>query len=193
MGFEGLAIVGAILVFVYFLIFTLAVTMYIFHSLGLYTLAKRRGIPNPGLAWVPVGNAWILGSLADQYMGYAERRETAYRKILLGLSIAAYGIGLLAGGLGGVRLPYLLSYSSRFQAFNMGGFIGIYLILWVVGVVFAVFRYIALYRLFKSCQPNNATLFLILSILISVTQPFILFAIRNKDDGMHRESQWNSL
>lgn len=36
---------------------------YILQSLGLYTVAKRRGINNPWLAWLPIGNVWILGSI----------------------------------------------------------------------------------------------------------------------------------
>ena len=49
------------------LIITIAicVVMYVFEALSLFTIAKRRGIPNYGLAWVPVGNMWIVGKLAD--------------------------------------------------------------------------------------------------------------------------------
>ena len=43
----------------------LGIVLYVFLSLSLYTLAKRRGILHPGLAWVPVcGARWIMGSLA---------------------------------------------------------------------------------------------------------------------------------
>ena len=37
---------------------------------------------------------------------------------------------------------------------------------------------------FKSCQPSSAVVYLILSIFFSVSLPFILFGIRNKDEGM---------
>lgn len=33
----------------------LSLVIYIFESLGFYTMAKRRGIHYPGLAWVPIG------------------------------------------------------------------------------------------------------------------------------------------
>ena len=45
----------------------ISIVFYIFSSIGLYTIAKRRGIPGAGWAWVPLGNLWILGSIADQY------------------------------------------------------------------------------------------------------------------------------
>lgn len=50
----------------------------------------------------------------------------------------------------------------------------------VFEILFVVFRYIALYRVFKIFSPDNATLFLVLSILFSVTEPFFLFALRNR-------------
>ena len=38
---------------------------HVFGALGLFALARRRGLSNPGLAWVPVANCWLLGLLAD--------------------------------------------------------------------------------------------------------------------------------
>ena len=59
--------ITSILVTILAVIGILAVITYIFSSLGSYTLAKRRGIRAPGLAWIPIGGVrWILGSLADQ-------------------------------------------------------------------------------------------------------------------------------
>jgi len=47
-----------------------------------------------------------------------------------------------------------------------------------------VIRYIAMYDLYTSCNPQNNVLFLVLSIFFTVTEPFFLFFIRNKDEGM---------
>ena len=53
-----------------------------------------------------------------------------------------------------------------------------------IAIAYAIFRYMALYDLFLSCDPQNAVLFLVLSIFVGVTRPFFLFACRNKDYGM---------
>ena len=45
-----------------FFVLVVGLVFYVFESIGLYTLAKRRGLQYPGLAWVPVANMWILGS-----------------------------------------------------------------------------------------------------------------------------------
>ncbi len=51
-------------------------------------------------------------------------------------------------------------------------------------VTASVFLYIDLYKVYQSCQPSNALLFLLLSIFVSISQPIILFLIRNKEEGM---------
>lgn len=54
----------------------------------------------------------------------------------------------------------------------------------IISIVLMVFQYIALYDLFCSCNPENSTMFLVLSILFGVARPFFIFADRNKDLGM---------
>ena len=54
----------------------------------------------------------------------------------------------------------------------------------VMQIVAAVFRYIALYDLYQSCEPGNAVLYLLFSILLNVTLPFFVFACRDSDEGM---------
>ena len=54
-----------------------AVLSYIFRSVGLYTMAGRRGIRNPWLAWVPVADQWLLGCLSDQYQTLVRGSELA--------------------------------------------------------------------------------------------------------------------
>ena len=82
----GIAIAGMGLL-VAFVVLACFVVMYVFQSIGLYTIAKRRGIANPGLAWVPVAYSWILGSVSDQYQYVVRGKVCNRRKILLGLAI----------------------------------------------------------------------------------------------------------
>ena len=50
----------------------------------------------------------------------------------------------------------------------------------IVAIVYAVFNYIALYNVFKDYAPNNAVLYLVLSLLVGGSDTVILFIIRNK-------------
>lgn len=183
----GAGLFGVLLLF----ILMIWLAFYVFESIAFYTLAKRRGIQYPGLAWVPVANMWIIGSLADHYMDVTELKRTKSRYLLLSLEIVSAVISLLTVVLAlGFGLGMLRELFNE-QSYAVGGYIlgslsllGISCILWVLVIIRSVFLYIALYRIFKSCQPGNAVLYLLLAIFVSVSLPFILFAIRNKDEGM---------
>lgn len=51
--------------------------VYILLALGLYKQAKNRALDHPWLAWLPIGNLWILGCLADQYRKLVLGKEKA--------------------------------------------------------------------------------------------------------------------
>ena len=54
----------------------------------------------------------------------------------------------------------------------------------VAAVASAVIRFIALYDVYRSLDPANAVLFVVLSIFVGITEPFFLFFNRDKDTGM---------
>lgn len=165
----------------------LGIVMYVFLSLSLYTLAKRRGILHPGLAWVPVcGARWIMGSLADQYVYFTEGKVKYQRRLLLWLEVGMYVLlGLFFGLMGGMVAGAVLQNETRAVTMAIWMLLGYFLLLAEI-IVFAVFQYIALHKIYKSCDPKNTTLFLVLSILFNITMPFFLFACRKKDLGMPR-------
>lgn len=166
---------------------------YVLSSLGLYTLAKRRGIKRPWLAWIPVVNVWILGSLSDQYRYVAKGEIRAKRKAMLTLSIIGGVISAVVLTVCGVVLVQAVGYAvdgyiddraaMGLTAFAMG-VAGLALVLSGVQIALTVIRYFALYDLFCSTDPENKVLYILLSILISVTEPFFVFFLRNKDNGM---------
>jgi hypothetical protein len=49
--------------FIALIIFIVALVMYILTSIGLYKLALNQRIENPWLAWIPIGNLYILGKI----------------------------------------------------------------------------------------------------------------------------------
>lgn len=174
---------GMVLAFIIFIGLSFAVLTYVFEAISLYSIAKRRGIHNRWVAWIPVFNGWLLGGISDQYQYFAKGESTSRRKILLGLDIALVCLWIFAG-----VLRVLTAAGALFGATAVGALIALMAICvfsaCVVSIVDAVFRYICLYDLFASCNPDSALLFLLLSLLVNVTFPFLLFVSRNKDEGM---------
>ena len=61
-----------------------------FASIGLTTIANRRGLRNGWLSWLPVGYDWTIGNIADQYRYLARGEVRSRRKALLALSIVSF-------------------------------------------------------------------------------------------------------
>ena len=70
---------------------------WIIQSISLHKLAKRRGIRNAWLVWLPVGAEWVLGSVADQYQHLVQGKVTSRRKVLLILGAVSLVLGLVNG------------------------------------------------------------------------------------------------
>ncbi len=73
------------------------VGFYVLKSIGLYTLAERRGIENPWLAWVTIGDLFILGTLVSEME-------------IMGNRIENLGMISVAVALGGMILSIIPDY-----------------------------------------------------------------------------------
>ena len=171
----------------------LAVASYVLSSMALYTLSVRRGIQKAWLSWVPVLNVWIIGSLSDQYRYVVKGQFKSKRKILLLMKLLILLFGMIMAVLGIVAAIDIAGgaiygvYSMDLAKMAMGPLFGIIgLAIPVAGLSAAVMiiRYMALYDIYRSMDPSNGILFLVLSILFKMTEPFFLFFSRNKDEGM---------
>ena len=171
---------------------------YVLTALAIYTIAKRRGLNKPWLAWIPVVDVWLLGSLSDQYQYVVRGRNRSKRKSLLVLGILSFVLGiaviilaislltqLVLADMQGVSEEYLLDLIMG----PLLSMLGLCLPMAGIGIAYTILYYMALYDVYKSLDPSNCVLYLVLSILISVTLPFFLFFNRNKDGGMPPRKQ----
>lgn len=176
----------------YFLTFGLSVAAYVLSSYSMYTIANKRGIKKGWLAWLPYGSSWIIGSISDQYQYVVKGKKKSKRKSLLIMDIVSSVLAVVvlvsvvvfvvqvAIFYDGMETEELLT-----QVLTMLGQLALgYLLLLVIAIVWTVIRYMALYDLYRSCDPGNAEAFLILSIFLSVTEPVLLFIDRKKERGM---------
>ena len=174
---------GVIFGFFYLLIIGAWVVSYVVRAIGMHTMAKRRGIHHSWMAWVPVGEAWLLGGVSDQYQYLVKGKTTGRRKVLLGLSIALASVWFAM-----MVLLTLVGNSSMWNLGTLGALAALLVICYfafaVLAIVLAVFRYLALYDLYMSCDPDNCLLYFLLSLFLSITMPFLIFCNRKKDKGM---------
>ena len=178
------------------------IAAYVLSALSLYTIATRRGIKNPWLSWIPVVNCWIVGSLSDQYRYVVKGQVKNKRKTLLILNIisAVVALALVIAG-----LVMAVQTATSFFGMSMTGSWRPEFLDTAMGMVAAalamavpilglqiaikVVRFMALYDIYTSCSPQNNVVYLVLSIIIGITEPLFLFLCRDKDEGMPPRKQ----
>ncbi len=180
----------------------LAVSAYFFLAIALQTLAKRRGISGAAMAWVPVARMWLLGKISDEYQARVYRQGGGMGPALLVPSILqAILYGLFLGGVVWLtvnssrgRLPkgFLLGPIGILDGSGAVGstpgwmllLLGLNGLASVVALAAKVLTLIALNRVYRSCDPQKATLFTVLAVLSSQYAAVVLFAVRGKDAGI---------
>ena len=145
---------------------------YVLMGTGLYSIAKRRGLDRPWQAWVPMMNFYLLGCISDQYQAMVRGKNRNKRIVILLLIIVLL-----------VAFAAMHLAAPSAETGSMMPFLLIFVPAWCACAAMVVFVFLAMYDLYVSCDPKNAVLYLVLSIVLSVTAPVFLFLCRNKDLG----------
>lgn len=175
----------------------LSIAAYIFMAIGLYTIASRRRIDHPWLAWIPVASLWLLGCISDQYHYVTKGEERSRRKRMLTLNIVEISVCVLMVIL--MVVCIIKAGISIADGTGMAGMVGAIVLgllallltlpLLVVSIWLMVETFCSYYDLFSSCNPNNKTVFTVVSIVAAclgfpILAAIFVFACRNKEEGM---------
>ena len=189
---------------------SLTIIVYVLQALALYTIAKRRCIKKPWLAWIPIADVWILGSISDQYQYVVKGRVKSRRKTLLVLNILMTAlcvvlIGVLIWAFFALMfygmdpantwadfeqwLEQPLALETMFDGLGIFAFFLVWLSLLVVlAISYAVVFWQAVYDVFRSCDPNNSVVYLLVSLfgnfVIEGIYSVFLLICKEKDLGM---------
>ena len=97
-GFEYSPVLLILYVVYTLLMGLLGIAAFVLRSMGVYTLATRRGIKRAWFAWIPVLDQYLLGCISDQYQYVVKGKNKAKRNVLLWLNIGKLLIGMGFGG-----------------------------------------------------------------------------------------------
>lgn len=175
----SLAIAMAIGLIVLVFAFVIGIAVYIFHSIGLYRLAKNQGIENAWLAWIPIGNYYIIGTVAKK-SNYIKTKIPRLDMILpicgavyVALSFVPSIINIFASLAGSYASILSMGISS--------------LVISLLGLCFTAFLVFVYYHIYKLYDPNNAVLFTVLSVFGFAF--IFIFIIRNKQPVLQEENK----
>lgn len=181
---------GFFVAYILILVFTLALSIafYIFCSLGLYSHAKRHNIANAWLAWLPVGNYWTYGKLADIATANKPGKKLSYTKWMLGLGIGSVASSLiyviLAFAMLGSVMSSALLYDEEVMIGSMFIWIAVIMVfafvIYGLSIAISVIWSLGMYHVYRMyCTKGMSLTFAILGGVFGLHGIF-LFAIRNK-------------
>lgn len=168
----------------------IGLALYLLESIGVYKMAKSAEIKNPWLAFIPVANDWVFGTLAEKYKkknGTKSARFGIILPVLEGI-VLIESIALTIFTVISVKeiMGYALDAVNTStemvpeQFMSLIPVIILYFALMAVAIAYAVVFFIALWRVYYSFDKSNATLYIVLSIIFTISVPIILFIIRNR-------------
>lgn len=168
----------------------IGIAIYLLESISVYKMAKSAEIKNPWLAFIPVANDWVFGTLAEKYKkknGTKSARFSIILPVLEGIvlieTIALTIFTVISvKEITGYALDAVNTSAEMApeQFMSLIPVIILYFALMAVAIAYAVVFFIALWRVYYSFDKSNATLYIVLSIIFTISVPIILFIIRNR-------------
>jgi hypothetical protein len=168
---------------------------YVGTGLGGSRMMEKVNGTKPWLFWVPVANAYAMGALADRQAELCEGETTSYRKKLLAWNIVMISMAVI---LVLAVIPVLIVLSSLGLLDENGEFhtreavddalVGpmmfftlAFLLFLAFAIVYIVFHYIVLNRIYKLFAPDIATGLTVLSIFVGIATPIIFLVLSGRD------------
>lgn len=180
--YDFITIFTAILPIVLLFALGFGFVFYIFNAIGVYQISKQRGYHNAWLAFIPIVSSYVLGGITDN-INSCYGKKSSFRIWLLVLNIASVAISftslisVFASIFDMIEYSYYDSNMVFAQIFtSMTLFSSL---TGLLSIAILVVTCISQYKIYTDYDGKNAMVYLILSILLSLS-PFFLFAIRNK-------------
>jgi hypothetical protein len=129
---------------------TIFIPLYIIGSLGLMRLAKNRGFEAPWLAWIPIGNLFLLGRLVNN------------------IDMGSVNINKIY-----VVYPIMVVASIPLQFIPLIGWVSAS----ILGIALFVLEILIYIKLYKMYSPRNYVLYTVLSVFGFA--PILFYEIRN--------------
>lgn len=169
----------------------IGIVSYVLMSMSLCSIAGRRGIRGAGWAWMPfVGVDWVIGKIADTYDLRQTGRDKRFAKRLLVLSIVGIVLLMLVYLVFAVWMGVMIGLEGSgadTEALFLPMFLSIYVVLIAMMIIFTIagiIEYVALFKVYESCNPEKAIRLLVLTILFGrLGLAICLASVRGKDLG----------
>ena len=186
----GIATVGFLIVYLIILLGCLAVgvVMYVLQGLAIKNMSESCGLGHTWMGFVPFASSYRLGQLAEQKPKLG-KKPWPWRHLALGGAITLILALFVLEGVVLVQTVSMILESG--SELSVGDSLQVYgtfsvgtIFYYVIAIAYNVVIYIIYWKIFSLFAPENAVLFLLLSIFFSMALPILLFAIRKRTPNL---------
>ena len=186
----GVAAVGFLIVYLLILLvcFAACVVMYVLQGLAIKKMSESCGLRHTWMGFVPFASSYRLGQLAEQ-KSKSGKKSWPWRHLALGGAIMlTLALFVLEGVVIAETLSLILEGGSELSVGDSMQIYGTFsvgmIFYYLFAIAYNVVLYIIYWKIFSLFSPDNAVLFLLLSIFFSAALPILLFAIRNRTPNL---------
>ena len=190
-----------VIFYLLFCLFAMAYGAYAYIGMGLggFRMARKAGMNNPWMFWIPVANVYAMGHLADTQASLCEGKNTTYRKKLLVWTI----VYAAAAVLWAIAFTVFMAVAAANGMVDVNGgsvtvqgfdptvligpalfFLTTLLVSLVLYIIYLVVYYKALYRICKLYAPSGAAGLLVLSIFVNIAIPAIFLVLSGREPAL---------
>lgn len=139
----------------FFLLFGLVgIVLYVLGALGLSRMAKKLGVENPWMAWLPIFNIYLIGKIAgDEVVVFG--KEVKNLAVVLAVSSVVIGAVSVIPLIGQIAL-----------------------------IVYIIFYYTVLNKIYKIFNESSARMYTVLSVIFAPLLPVFLFIMSGKEPNV---------
>lgn len=172
--------------------------VFVLKGLGLFKLAKLENLKKPILAFIPVANNYVLGSLAEN-----KEKPSNLKKLLLILNIIAIitvAVFLVSSGFAissvfeSAKLAIETDVELTLSELKPFILVLVTFVLAVAAVaIYKVFYYISLWRVYNKQDKSKALMAIILSVIFAFLVPVFLLVLKKQEsyseNGLPQEAE----
>ena len=130
------------------------IALYIVMALALQAMAKKLDLENTWLAWIPIANVYLMGKVAGDEVTIFQKKIP---KLSLVLLVGCIAIMIISG------IPVIGQLAA---------------------IAYAVLSFFSMYKIYRIFAESSAVLFIVLSIVLNVTAPFLMLMASKNEPNM---------
>ena len=175
------------------------IALYVLNGIGIMKMSNSLDISNGWLGFIPFATVFAFGRIGERYIKRDGTKSAKFSIILLVfyilMSVMAVLLTIFLTSFLLTLIVFAEEAISNDTAMTMDMFKGAIpviictIVILAIEIAYIIFFLICLWRVFSIFEPQNATLYLVLSIFFTFLVPVFLFILRNKQPKVTYEER----